>query len=159
MKHTYFLSKYRSLPVEDLAEASVGTNELAEEAELALRQVVEERSLDLAAYANTPQPSVQELSRRMHRADATQSRPWLLGYAIPAIGLLLPTIARLTSKADPIDAILFYLVGVIVWGAVAASVILAWTRIKSTKKDLSQMSNSEINLASGLHQDIQMWAP
>lgn len=56
-------------------------------------------------------------------------KPWVWGYTGAAAALALPTIARFTAaNTDPVDAAMFFVVGVAVWGSVAAGVLHVFSR-------------------------------
>lgn len=59
-------------------------------------------------------------------------------------GLLLPTIAKLNSAPTAIDALMFYLVGIAVWGSVLSAILFAWYRIRAPKPEKISMSSQPI---------------
>lgn len=49
-----------------------------------------------------------------------------------AIVMLLPGIARLSTAPSVMDAVMFYVISVIVWGSLISVILFAWVKIRDS---------------------------
>ena len=158
-KLAYFLSKYRALPENELIEVAQQMTERAEEAAQALTLALSERKLVLPVLTPVQYPPSRIDSDQVAPESPPSDRTWMLGYAVIAAGLILPTLAKLSSTFDPINVILFYVVGVAVWGSVAAAAIVIWKKFKSNKTKIGHMSEAQIKFTCPTCSQIFSFGP
>lgn len=80
--------------------------------------------------------------------EETVLNKWYHGYLWVALALFFPFIARLSTAPTVVDAIAFYVIGVVIWGSVLALVLYAWNRFRSYSNSppkLHQESSPEIS--------------
>lgn len=66
------------------------------------------------------------------RAKGNGLNKWYRGYMWVAIVMLLPGIARLSTAPSVMDAVMFYVISVIVWGSLISVILFAWVKIRDS---------------------------